>query len=90
MEIELERRRKIELRSVELQKAFEKPKATEFELRKLERKMSETQVKLHREEEVTTTERQYISALRHTEPSLAAEPVYVKQVQSHHSISQCR
>lgn len=37
LEIELERRKKIELRSVELDKALKKPKATEFELRQLER-----------------------------------------------------
>ena len=82
MEIELERRRKIELRSVELEKAFKRPKATEFELRQIER-AAETKVKEYKDEEVTTTERQYISVhsqLRHTEPSMAAEPVYVKQV----------
>ena len=37
LEIELERRRKIELRSVELQKAFEKPRATDYELKQIER-----------------------------------------------------
>ncbi|MCK5920366.1 MAG: hypothetical protein KAG66_05460 [Methylococcales bacterium] len=82
MEIELERRRKIKLRSVELEKAFKKPKATEYELRQLER-AGETKVKLQKDEEVVTTERQYISVhsqLRHTEPSMAAQPVYVKQV----------
>lgn len=82
MEIELERRRKIKLRSVELEKAFKKPKATEYELRQLER-ASETKVKIQKDEEAVTTERQYISVhsqLRHTEPSLAAQPVYVKQV----------
>lgn len=82
MEIELERRRKIQLRSVELEKAFKKPKATEYELRQLER-ATETKFKVQKDEEVVTTERQYISVhsqLRHTEPSMAAQPVYVKQV----------
>lgn len=41
LEIELERRKKIELRSVELETAFKKPKATEFELRQLEKGMIE-------------------------------------------------
>ena len=84
MEIELERRKKIELRSAELQKAFEKPKASEFELRQLE-KQAEKKVTVTKIEESVTTERQFISKhsqLRHTEPSMAAEPVYVKQVKS--------
>lgn len=82
LEIELERRRKIELRSVELEKAFKKPKATEYELHQLE-KSAETKVRIHRDQEVITTERQYISVhsqLRHIEPSMQAEPVYIKQV----------
>ena len=37
LEIELERRQKIELRSTELQKAFDKPKATEYQLKQIER-----------------------------------------------------
>ncbi|KAK3083422.1 hypothetical protein FSP39_022269 [Pinctada imbricata] len=37
LEIELERRRKIELRSVELQRAFDRPKASDYELKQIER-----------------------------------------------------
>lgn len=37
LEIELDRRHKIELRTPELQKAFEKPRATEFQLKQIER-----------------------------------------------------
>ena len=40
LEIELDRRQKIELRSVELTKAFEKPKATEYQLRHIEKGIS--------------------------------------------------
>ena len=36
VEIEIERRKKLELRSAELSEAFKKPKATEFQLRQLE------------------------------------------------------
>ena len=37
LEVELDRRQRKELRSLELTKAFEKPKATEYELRHVEK-----------------------------------------------------
>lgn len=51
-------------------------------MRQLER-AAETKIRVQRDQEVITTERQYISVhsqLRHLEPSMQAEPVFVRQV----------
>ncbi|XP_060064415.1 titin-like, partial [Ylistrum balloti] len=74
LEIELERRRKIEMRSVELVSAMERPKATTIELKQIER-AAEKRVVMRQEKEVMNAEQLYLSV--QSKPTMRELPARV-------------
>ncbi|CAG5126018.1 unnamed protein product, partial [Candidula unifasciata] len=81
IEIDIERHRRTELRTAELDQALKKPKATEFELRQLE-KAVEYRYRVQKDTEVVMAEQQYISVhsqLRHKDGAIISEPLHVER-----------
>ncbi|GFS02464.1 titin, partial [Elysia marginata] len=81
--IELERRKKLERRTAELDQALtaRRPRATEIDVRQIERGQT-AKLRLQKDNEVVMSEQQYISVhtqLRHKDGAVVSEPVHVER-----------